>query len=118
VSQVVLALVLALAVSLAGNAWQIHTYLGVRDDRTAAIGERDQARSAATMCSDATEALHEAAGKRAIENKAAVATAAAKAEARGRKAAQELMAGPTRPGDDCGSAGDRVNRWLEMRGQP
>lgn len=106
-----------LAISLAGNAWQAKTYLGVRDERTVAIGERDQARSAATACSDATEALRELVDRRQAENKVAIAQAAAAGERRGRKAAEILATPPSRPGDDCGSANDRFNRWLAEKGQ-
>lgn len=109
---------LLLAISVIGNAWLGQAYVGVRDERTVAIGERDDARGAASACSDATEALRELYDKRTIENKAAVAQAAAAATARA-AAAQRLLATPaTRPGDDCGSAGDRFSTWLQERGKP
>jgi hypothetical protein len=67
------------------------------------------------MCSDATEALQEAAGKRKTENAVAVAKAAKDAAARERQAQLQLATPATRPGDDCGSAGDRFNAWLKAR---
>lgn len=111
-------LILMLVASLAGNAWQFRTYLGVRDQRTEAIGERDQARSAANACSDATEALVDLAGKRKKENEAErrrAYEAGAKSQV---KAQQILSAPPSKPGDDCGSAVDRFDGWLAGRGRP
>jgi hypothetical protein len=108
---------LLLALSVAGNAWLGSSYLGARDERTEAIGQRDQARGAATMCSDATEALQEAAAKGKQENAAAVAQAAAAGAERERRAQAQLATPATRPGDDCGSAGDRFNNWLTARGK-
>jgi hypothetical protein len=108
---------LLLALSVAGNAWLGSSYLGARDERTQAIGQRDQARGAASMCSDATEALQEAAGQRTKENAAAVAQAAAAGAARERRAQLQLSTPATRPGNDCGSAGDRFDNWLKGRTQ-
>jgi hypothetical protein len=118
ISPLVMWLAIALGVSLLGNAALTHSYLGVRDERTEAQGERDQARFAATACSDATEALQEQAGKRLVENKAEVARAAANATARAAKAQREIQLPATRPNDDCGSAVDRATRWLAERGKP
>lgn len=106
---------LLLTVSVAGNAWLGSSYLDARDKRTEAIGQRDQARSAAQTCSDATEALQAAAKTREQENKAAIAKAAAAAVARERRAQLQLATPATRPGDDCGSADDRFNNWLKAR---
>lgn len=111
-------LAILLALSVAGNAALTFTYLGVRDERTAATGERDQARSAASMCSDAVEDLRELADKRQAENKRAVAAAYARGQVHARKAQEILGTLPSRPGDDCGSAGDRFNRWISERSTP
>lgn len=115
---ILIALAIALAISLAGNGLLTRSYLGVRDERTEAQGERDQARSAASMCSDATEALQEQAGKRKAENQVAIARAAAAATAAAAKAQRELQLPATRPNDDCGSAVDRGTRWLSERTKP
>lgn len=107
-----------LALSLLGNAFLSKAYLDVRDERTAAQGERDDARSAASACSDATEALEELAGKRKAE--AEKARAAAAVAARGHLAmAQHILSTPaTVPGDACKSADERINRWLAERKTP
>jgi hypothetical protein len=44
----------ALAISVAANAGMTWLWLGARDDRVVAETQRDQARQAATACSDAT----------------------------------------------------------------
>lgn len=109
---------LLLALSVAGNAWLGSTYLGARDERTEAIGQRDQARSAATMCSDATEALQEQATRRQVEGQAAIA-AARKAALGHEGRAQQILATPaSTPGNDCKSADDRARSWLKSRGKP
>lgn len=111
-------LLVALAISLAGNAWQFRSYLQVRDERAEAVASRDQARSAASACSDATEALQELAGKRQQENEAARQRAYAAGLQAQKKAQGILGAPPSKPGDDCGSAVDRFDSWLSGRGQP
>lgn len=107
-----------LACSLAGNAYLARSILEVRDERTQAIGERDQARSAADTCSEATEALRTAADKRAKDAQLQLAAARkATLDAQGR-AQHILSTPPTVPGDDCRSASDRVRNWIKGRARP
>lgn len=117
-SPLLTALGLALLISLAGNAVLGWVYLGARDERVEAIGARDQARAAATACSDATEALRELADKRAAEGKAAAAVARRKANAHEQLAQQILATPASTPGDDCKSAQDRAGAWLRGRAKP
>jgi hypothetical protein len=109
---------LLLALSVAGNAWLGNSYLGARDERTEAIGARDQARGAAILCGESVQALNDAAVKREKEHGVEVAQAAASAAVLQRRAQLQLVTPATRPGDDCGSAGDRVNNWLKARAAP
>ncbi len=104
----------ALAISSAGNAGLTYAYLGQRDETTAAQGERDQARAAATACSDATEALAELSAKRAKENKALREAAAGKAKGHDQKA-DEILATPASNADSCIAADQRFDNWLKGR---
>lgn len=112
---IVQALALALALSIASNAALGWAWLGARDQVATTTSERDNARAAASACSDATEALRELADKRGAE--------AARAQAEARKAAshregraQQILSTPAAlPGDDCGSARVRVDGWLNGR---
>lgn len=109
---------IALAASLAANAGLSWLWLDARDERAVAQEQRDQARHAASECSDATEALRELADKRAVEAKAAISKAKAQADAAARRADRLLSTPATRPGDDCGSARDRVDAWLTRPSAP
>lgn len=111
-------LVIILCLSLLGNALLAKVWLGERDDRIEAGSQRDQARSAASVCSDATKALQEQAQQAKVENAAAVARAAASATARAKAAQVQLATPATRPGDDCGSARDRIDAWINNRSKP
>jgi hypothetical protein len=107
-----------LALSVAGNAALGWAWLGARDQVATTVTERDNARAAASACSDATEALRDLADKRGAE--------AARAQAEARKAAshregraQQILSTPAAvPGDDCGSARVRVDGWLKGRAAP
>lgn len=112
---VVQVLVLALALSMAGNAALGWAWLGARDQVAIATIERDDARAAASACSDATEALRELADKRGAEAKRAQARAREAASRREGRAQQILSTPAAVPGDDCGSARVRVDRWLKGR---
>lgn len=103
---------IALLISLAGNAALSWAWLDARDDVTVATGERDQARRDATACSDATEALREEADKRAADGKKATATARALAVAKQSRAQTILAKPPSVPGNDYASARARANDWL------
>lgn len=105
---------IALAISLLANAGLTKVYLGQRDETTAAQGERDQARGAATACSDATEALRDLAVKREAENKALRAAAALKAQSHDQKA-DEILATPASNANSCIAADERFDKWLKGR---
>lgn len=104
----------ALAISMAGNAGLTYAYLGQRDETTAAQGERDQARSAASACSDATEALAELADKRKKEAAQARQDAAAKAKDRD-ELADSILNTPASDANDCKAAQQRATTWLKGR---
>jgi len=105
---------IALAISMAANAGLTYVYLGQRDETTIAQGERDQARGAATACSDATEALRELSDKRTAENKKLRAAAALKAQGHDQKA-DEILTTPPSDTDDCKAAQQRATTWLKGR---
>lgn len=115
---IVQTLALALALSIASNGALGWAWLGARDQVATTTTERDNARAAASACSDATEALRELADKRGAE--------AARAQVEARKAAghregraQQILSTPAAlPGDDCGSARVRVDGWLKGRAAP
>lgn len=112
---VLVALAVALGVSLFGNALLTRAYLGVRDERTEAIGERDQARSAASTCSNAVGAMFDRANKLAEEGKAAAEAARAEALKHQTRANAILSRPASTPGNDCKSAEDRAREWLKSR---
>ncbi|MDP9902601.1 hypothetical protein [Variovorax ginsengisoli] len=114
----IMGLAIALAVSVAGNASIGWAWLGARDDLATATVERDNARSAATACSDATEDLRELADKRGAEAKVAQAAARRAAKAKGDRANLILTTPPALRGDDCGSARVRIDDWLSGRTTP
>jgi hypothetical protein len=103
-----------LAVSLAANAALTYVYLGERDKTAIAETERDNARGAATACSDATKALRDLADKRDKEAKAARAAAAESAKGRDKRADQ-ILSTPASSPDDCKAAQDRAAKWLGSR---
>ena len=105
---------IALAISMAANAGLTYVYLGQRDETTIAQGERDQARGAATACSDATEALRELSDKRAKEAAKARQDAAAKAKNK-EELADAILSTPASDTDDCKAAATRATTWLKGR---
>lgn len=111
-------LAILLAISMLGNAWLGKVWLGARDDLAVATTERDNARGAATACSDGVEALADVAATRKAEAAAARAKAAQLANKHQAAAQRELATPATVPGNDCQSAADRAQRWLVNRGKP
>ncbi len=107
-----------LALSVAGNAALGWAWLGARDGAAIATVERDDARAAASACSDATEALRELADKRGAEVKKAQAVARADASGRQQAAHTILSTPPAVPGDACASAQVRIDGWLRGRVRP
>lgn len=106
--------VYVLAMSLAANVALTNVYLGERDKVSVAETERDNARGAATACSDATEALREQADKRAKAAKPARDAAAEAGKGRDKKA-DEILSTPASSTDDCVAALDRGTTWLKGR---
>lgn len=103
-----------LAMSLAANVGLTYIYLGERDKVAVAETERDNARGAATACSDATDDLREQADKRAKAAKPAREAAAESAKGRDKKA-DDILSTPASDADDCKAAGQRIDRWLKGR---
>lgn len=117
---------IALAAGLVlGNLLLGWAWLSARDQATAARADlvsmqqqRDGAREAASVCSDAVQDLRDLADRRKSEADAARATAASKAQAHERRADEILATPPAVPGDVCASAQHQVDSWLKGRGKP
>jgi hypothetical protein len=109
------ALLMALGLSVAGNAALGWAWIGAREKAATSVLQRDDARAAASACSDATEDLRQLADKRAAEAKKA--QAAARSMALGHEArAHTILAMPAAvPGDACASAQARIDGWLRGR---
>lgn len=112
------ALLVALGLSVTGNAALGWAWVGAREKSAATLVERDNARAAASVCSDATEDLRDLADKRGAEAKAAQAVARAAATGRQQAANTILSTPPAVPGNACASAQVRVDGWLRGRAQP
>jgi hypothetical protein len=112
------ALAVLLALSMSGNAALGWAWLDARDALAVSTTERDNARGAASACSDATDDLRDQADRRAAEARTAQAKARAVA-ARHEQLAQAILATPAAvPGDDCGSTRVRIDAWLQGRAAP
>ena len=111
-------LLVALGLSLAGNAALGWAWVGVREKAAATVLERDNARSAASSCSDATDDLRDLADKRGAEAKKAQAAARDAATERQQTANTILSTPAAMPGNACASAQVRVDTWLRGRVQP
>lgn len=105
---------IALAISMGLNAIGGWAYLGQRDATVAAQGERDQARGAATACSEATDDLVKQATKRATAATQARLDAAAKARSR-EELADAILNTPASNPDSCIAADQRFDNWLKGR---
>ncbi|SIQ99453.1 hypothetical protein [Pseudacidovorax sp. RU35E] len=112
------ALLVALAISVAGNAGMGWAWLQARTAATELRGQRDEARGDASACSDATQDLRDLADQRAAAAKKDQAAAAAKARAHQALAQTILSTPPAVPGDACASAQARVDAWLRGRAAP
>lgn len=107
-----------LALSLAGNAW-LHSEW--TDEQQAHATTREKARqstAAAEECSVATERLQTLAAQRKREADAARLAARTRGLGLQASAQTELATPATVPGDDCRSATERAQRWLQGRSQP
>lgn len=114
---VLIALATVLAISLLANAGLTRAYLGARDDLAEATGARDQARAAATSCSDGVRRLQAEAADRDREATRFRERAQDMARERQRRAQRILTAPPAFPGDDCRSASAAIDAWLGERGK-
>ena len=111
------AALLALALSMAGNAALGWAWQGARDAKQAAVRERDDAQAAAQACTAAVNGL----SRLAIEREASAKTAREAARAEGaklaRRADRTLSKAPAVPGDMCKSMQALGDEWLRERGQ-
>lgn len=105
---------IALAISMALNAVGGWAYLGQRDATVAAEKDRDQARDAATACSDATQGLRDLADKRKAEADKARAAASKAAQTHDQKA-DAILAAPATGASACESAENQATTWLKGR---
>lgn len=112
------ALLAALGISLAANASLGWAWIGAREKVATSILQRDDARAAASDCSDATDDLRTLADKRAAEAKKAQAAARDRA-VNYQQAANTILSTPAAvPGEACASAQVRIDSWLRGRVQP
>lgn len=109
------AVVAALLVSLAGNVVLGRGYVVQRDHAREALAQAERNLDVAKQCSASVQQL---------EQDGRVQRAAAEVELKAARAksltlqrqAQVLAARPaTQPGNDCGSAQDRIDRWMRER---
>lgn len=107
-----------LAVSLAGNAWLHSQWTDEQQAHAVTRKKANEATDAADQCSQATERLQILADQRKRE--ADAARAAARKTGLGLEASAqiELATPATAPGDDCRSATERAQRWLQGRVRP
>ncbi|XDF34244.1 hypothetical protein RBH89_18810 [Paracidovorax avenae] len=111
--------------SMAGNGLLGWAWLGERDAVAAAQAEVSArgrqlagAQGAAQACNAAVDALRIQADQRAHAAAEARRAAAARAQARDRRA-DDILARPMPvPGDACASAQARVRAWLQERSRP
>jgi hypothetical protein len=118
VNPVSIAVLVALGLSLAGNAFLGNAYLHQRDTATVVKTETVYVQAAANECSKGTEATATAAAKAAsaaAPKRKAAASEAAKHDA---KADQILAAPPAVPGDACKSAEAAIDSWWDARNKP
>lgn len=118
INPILIALAIALALSVAGNAAIAWAWLGTRDELASQKVQRQAAESAAEACSKGVEALQARAAAATKAAAVARAAAAASAAAGAARADQILASPPSTPGDDCKSAADQVDQWLQGRARP
>jgi hypothetical protein len=108
-------LIAALGVSLGGNALLGKLYLNQRDNTRTALSQADRNLEVARQCTAGVQSLEVAAAEQKRESDRLIAEAQSKA-LEARKRAVTLGTRPaTKPGDDCGSAQDRIDRWMRER---
>lgn len=113
-------LLIALAISLAGNAALGWSYLQHRDKAAASLAtattQRDQARADASTCSAAVLDLHDQAAKRSAAAAPARTAAATTARTHQARADHTLSLQPSKPADLCASMQAMGDEWLTSRG--
>lgn len=112
---IIIALAVLLVFSGLSNVLLAKKWMGARDARVVAEKERDDARGAATACSDATEALRELADKRHAEAQGDIQAAEAVAKDANARADWWRKQKPKYPADDCRSAADLTDEWIKTR---
>ena len=108
-------LLIALALSVAGNGVMTKLYLGARDDVTQAKDNADVVNAAAATCSASIVSLESAAKAQQAQSEVAIAAAQAQAKTRAQRADKILSTPASTPGNDCKSASDRATQWLKGR---
>lgn len=112
------ALAIALVLSLLGNAWLGHSYLGQRDTAVEAKTDVKHIAGAAQECSQGTEQLQQQGKQREADAAPKRAAAAAKADEHNRTADRILTTPPAVPGDACASAQAELDSWWAGREKP
>lgn len=112
---IIIGMAVALAVSLAGNAWLFGAVSDQREEIGVLKSDRDSALNAAVVCSDGVKQLQEKAARQAEAAKKALAAARADAVAAGRRADAERSRPQAVPGDECASAAVESREWLRAR---
>lgn len=109
------ALIAALVVSLAGNGMLARGYLKQRDLAHAASEQAERNLDVAKQCSAGVESIQKASEDQVKQAELDVAAARAQADQARRRAIVSATRPATRPGDDCGSAQDRIDQWMRER---
>jgi hypothetical protein len=110
-----IAVVLAMALSLAGNIGLTRAYLAARDHAATAEESKQQALDATATCSSSITSLESDAKAQKAQAETAIAQAQASAKTRNRSADRILSTPASTPGNDCKSASDRATEWLKGR---
>ncbi len=106
---------LALAASLAGNAWLGRQYLSQRDRTVVADERRATALESAKLCSQGVDRLNETIAAQRAQRDAAVEAARQEGVEAGRRAQAERTRRQAVPGDVCASAKAENDEWYRNR---
>ena len=108
-------LLLALALSVAGNAALGWAWLHQRDRAVVAVDALDTAQAAGTVCTEAVNGLSKLATDRAAAAKTERAAARKAAGRLQQRADRTLATAPAVPGDMCKSMQRLGDNWLKER---
>ena len=111
------AVLLALAISLAGNAALGWAWLHERDRAAVAVAALDGAQQDAAACTKAVNGLSQLATDRAAAAKTERAAAKQVSAKLQKRADKTLSKAPAAPGDMCKSMQALGDEWLRERGQ-